>query len=59
MADTSETDAPIVPHKWYEDVQALVLGTLLLSFGVIMYSEAMLITGGVDRTAALRAALGQ
>jgi len=49
MSDTPEadTEAEVVPHKWYEDVQALILGTLLLSFGVILYSEAMLITGGV------------
>ena len=55
MSDTPEADseAAVVPHKWYEDVQALILGTLLLSFGVILYSEAMLITGGVAGTSLL------
>lgn len=52
MTDT-ETDAPLEQHKWYEDVQALLLGTLLLSFGVTLYSDAMLITGGLAGTSLL------
>ncbi|MEQ8559856.1 MAG: YitT family protein [Henriciella sp.] len=53
MADTAEDQIPLQQHKWYEDLQALLLGTLLLSFGVTLYSEAMLITGGVAGTSLL------
>ncbi|WP_300393452.1 YitT family protein [Henriciella sp.] len=53
MADTAENQIPLQQHKWYEDLQALLLGTLLLSFGVTLYSEAMLITGGVAGTSLL------
>ena len=54
MADTATPeDASVQQHKWYEDVQALLLGTLLLSFGVTLYSEAMLITGGLAGTSLL------
>ena len=53
MADTADNPAPLQQHKWYEDVQAILLGTLLLSFGVTLYSEAMLITGGVAGTSLL------
>ena len=53
MADTAEDDDTLQQHKWYEDVQALLLGTLLLSFGVTLYSEAMLITGGLAGTSLL------
>ncbi|WP_084398627.1 YitT family protein [Henriciella aquimarina] len=53
MADTADDQAPLQQHKWYEDLQALLLGTLLLSFGVTLYSKAMLITGGVAGTSLL------
>lgn len=53
MAETADNPAPLQQHKWYEDVQAILLGTLLLSFGVTLYSEAMLITGGVAGTSLL------
>ena len=53
MAETAHDDEPLQQHKWYEDVQAILLGTLLLSFGVTLYSEAMLITGGVAGTSLL------
>ena len=53
MADPDTQTEPLEHHKWYEDVQALLLGTLLLSFGVTLYSEAMLITGGVAGTSLL------
>ncbi|MEQ9316799.1 MAG: YitT family protein [Henriciella sp.] len=45
--------ADLEQHKWYEDVQALILGTLFLSFGVTLYSKAMLITGGLAGTSLL------
>ncbi|WP_084419443.1 YitT family protein [Henriciella litoralis] len=53
MADPDTQTDTLEHHKWYEDVQALLLGTLLLSFGVTIYSEAMLITGGVAGTSLL------
>jgi uncharacterized membrane-anchored protein YitT (DUF2179 family) len=53
MADQAGTGESVQQHKWYEDVQALILGTLLLSFGVLLYSEAILITGGVAGTSLL------
>ena len=40
-------------HAWWEDLQALALGTLILSFGVSLYGEAMLITGGLAGTSLL------
>ena len=53
MSEAPEPQPPLQQHKWYEDLQALLLGTLLLSFGVTLYSEAMLITGGVAGTSLL------
>ncbi len=53
MTDSPSDDKPLEQHKWYEDVQALILGTLLLSFGVTLYSQAMLITGGLAGTSLL------
>lgn len=53
MTDSPADDKPLEQHKWYEDVQALILGTLLLSFGVTLYSQAMLITGGLAGTSLL------
>jgi len=38
---------PEQKHRLYEDVLALLLGTLLASFGVTLYTEATLATGGV------------
>lgn len=53
MAEPESETATLEQHKWYEDVQAILLGTLLLSFGVTLYSKAMLITGGVAGTSLL------
>ena len=53
MTETADPQEQLQQHKWYEDVQALVLGTLMLSFGVTLYSEAMLITGGLAGTSLL------
>jgi uncharacterized membrane-anchored protein YitT (DUF2179 family) len=33
-------------HTYFEDLQALIIGTLLISFGVNLYSSAGLLTGG-------------
>lgn len=55
MSETVTADDPtaLERHAWYEDLQALALGTLLLSFGVTLYGEAMLITGGLAGTSLL------
>ena len=33
-------------HRWYEDLQALVTGTLFVALGVVMFGHAGLLTGG-------------
>lgn len=38
-------DLPQVPHRAYEDLMAMLLGTLMVALGVHLYSEAMLLTG--------------
>ena len=40
-----ETDLPQDPHRPYEDVMAMLLGTLLVALGVHFYSQALLLTG--------------
>ena len=37
-------------HSLFEDVQAMALGTLFLAFGVVLYRETGLLTGGVAGT---------
>ncbi|MCZ2722724.1 YitT family protein [Marinomonas sp. 15G1-11] len=36
----------VVKHSFLEDIQAMVIGTLLISLGVTMYGEVGLLTGG-------------
>jgi len=46
---TADSPAPadaITHHRWYEDIQALVTGTLFVALGVVMFSAAGLLTGG-------------
>lgn len=50
MADAQKT-AP--QHKWHEDVQAVLLGTLLIALGINMYKVATLGTGGINGLALL------
>ncbi|MBD3898496.1 YitT family protein [Halomonas sp. ML-15] len=38
-------DLPQDPHRPYEDVMAMLLGTLLVALGVHFYSQALLLTG--------------
>lgn len=33
-------------HSWYEDILALLIGTLFVSFGISMFNQAGLLTGG-------------
>lgn len=34
-------------HKWYEDALALIIGSFLLSVGVVLFSQNKLLPGGV------------
>ena len=36
----------ITRHRWYEDLQALLTGTLFVALGVVMFGHAGLLTGG-------------
>ncbi len=48
-AESRSTDTAknaVQPHSLFEDVQALVTGTLLVSLGVALLGKASLITGG-------------
>jgi uncharacterized membrane-anchored protein YitT (DUF2179 family) len=45
------TDPVVLPavaphHTWIEDVLAILIGTLFVSFGISMFSQAGLLTGG-------------
>lgn len=42
------TSYPDVRHKWYEDLLAVSFGTLFIGMGVVFYSHAQLITGGIS-----------
>ncbi len=34
-------------HRLYEDVCALILGTLFVALGMVMYAQSLLLTGGI------------
>jgi uncharacterized membrane-anchored protein YitT (DUF2179 family) len=38
-------EMPTDPHRHYEDVMALLIGTLFVALGVTLYSQALLLTG--------------
>lgn len=42
-----------IQHKWYEDVLAIILGTLVVALGVTMYKQANFSTGGINGLALL------
>jgi uncharacterized membrane-anchored protein YitT (DUF2179 family) len=44
--DHLATDPAIAHHRPYEDVQALVTGTLFVALGVVLFGQAGLLTGG-------------
>jgi uncharacterized membrane-anchored protein YitT (DUF2179 family) len=46
-------DAATARHQLYEDVLAMLTGTLLTSLGITLYSKAMLVTGGITGLALL------
>jgi uncharacterized membrane-anchored protein YitT (DUF2179 family) len=47
LAPASAAEAiAVAHHRWYEDIQALVIGTLFVALGVVMFGTAGLLTGG-------------
>lgn len=52
-ADSKAVDSPVERHKLYEDVLAIVTGTLIVSLGVVIYSKAVLLTGSTAGLALL------
>ncbi|MBI2242144.1 MAG: YitT family protein, partial [Magnetospirillum gryphiswaldense] len=56
MADAPE---PAIRHRLYEDVLAMLLGTLLVALGVTIYAKAMMLTGGTAGLALLLSYLTQ
>lgn len=53
----SQTTAPLASsaerHRLYEDALAILLGTLMVSIGVALFSKAMIMTGGAAGLALL------
>jgi len=43
----------VLRHRPYEDVQAMLTGTLFMAFGVMMFGQASLLTGGTPGVAFL------
>lgn len=43
--NSAHADA-VTHHRWYEDLQALLTGTLFVALGVVMFGHAGLLTGG-------------
>jgi uncharacterized membrane-anchored protein YitT (DUF2179 family) len=42
-----------IPHAPYEDALAILIGTLLVSLGIVIYAKVLLLTGGVAGMALL------
>lgn len=54
MTDTAAASAePGERHRLYEDVMAMLLGTLLVSIGIVFYTKAVLVTSGAAGLALL------
>jgi uncharacterized membrane-anchored protein YitT (DUF2179 family) len=53
MSDAATTDTPTERHRFYEDVFAMLLGTLLVSIGIVLYTKATLLTSGAAGLALL------
>jgi uncharacterized membrane-anchored protein YitT (DUF2179 family) len=48
-----DTQEPALRHRPYEDIQALLTGTLFVSMGVVMFGHTGLLTGGTAGVAFL------
>jgi uncharacterized membrane-anchored protein YitT (DUF2179 family) len=54
MTDTAAASTePGERHRLYEDVMAMLLGTLLVSIGIVLYTKAVLVTSGAAGLALL------
>ncbi|KZB64593.1 hypothetical protein AUP42_01475 [Thalassospira lucentensis] len=51
--NAADTTKPDLGHRLYEDVLALLLGTMVVSLGVMLYSESVLVTGSTAGAALL------
>jgi uncharacterized membrane-anchored protein YitT (DUF2179 family) len=51
----SQTATTVLPqqHRFYEDIIALPLGTLMISFGIVLFAKATVLTGGAAGLALL------
>jgi uncharacterized membrane-anchored protein YitT (DUF2179 family) len=46
LEQAEETQRPTLRHRPYEDVQALITGSLFVALGIVMFGQTGLITGG-------------
>jgi uncharacterized membrane-anchored protein YitT (DUF2179 family) len=46
LEQAEEAQRPTLRHRPYEDVQALITGTLFVALGIVMFGQTGLITGG-------------
>lgn len=55
MSDVAQSGAGLVPqrHSLVDDVQAIVVGTLLIAFGMNLYAHCQFLTGGAAGLALL------
>lgn len=52
-SDAIDAVLPTENHRFYEDVFAMLLGTLLVSIGIVLYTKATLVTSGAAGLALL------
>lgn len=50
---TQPSSTPLERHRFWEDVFAMLLGTLLVSIGIVLYTKATLVTSGAAGLALL------
>ncbi len=53
MVDAALSPAPVERHRLYEDALAMLLGTLFIALGMMLYTKTTLLTGGVAGAALL------
>lgn len=53
MSQVTPADTTSERHRFYEDVFAMLLGTLMVSIGIVLYTKATLLTSGAAGLALL------
>lgn len=53
MGPVTEPESPAPKHALAEDIFAIVIGTLFISFGIVLFRQAGLLTGGTSGIAFL------